>query len=458
MMRDQQRLHLHFLTFVLLFFVTRTFGAQYCAQISGLESYGASGYFAMDIINPGKAQYWYNIDLRQVSSKNLTCDVSKGLYYRLSANWTRTTNSALGPFACGSSTTGTPYDPNLACSAGRNNPQCVALKRTPPDLFFYSCNPNTYVNQYGSCDVGDLSGKFGAAMQTVIMSLPGASIKINTFVSNANLIDYQPPYESQYMNPSAYHNIWSSLVVGCRADNSILLCAKLLQIPPNTYSMCGFPATGVKYYSANDSTLLKLNAEQTAICVIAIIFFIYLAITVYFFISRRCFTSPTDVAADARFFLEVSEIRKQFHAEPNTTSVHNSQGQSKPAFTIYANQKDEFQHAPFVEYLDDRQNQLPRGTGGRNQTAVSGNSKQPPQSQQPPPTMGVSTLPLPPPPHPPTQVDILNALMESRNNSRNNSRTPSIASSTARKKKERTMATANATTAAATAGGHPNIA
>ena len=419
----------------LLLVVTRTYGAQYCAQISSIESFGASGYFAMNIINPVKAQYWYNIDLRRVASKNLTCDVSKGLYYRLSANWTRTTNSALGPFACGNSVTGSPYDPNLACSVGRNNPQCVALKRTPPDLYFYSCNSNTYVNQYGSCDVGDLSGKFGAAMQTVIMSLPGASIKINTFVSNGNLIDYQPPYESQYMYPSAYHNIWSSLVVGCRADNSILLCAKLLLIPQNAYSICGFPATVVKNYSANDSTLLALSAEQTAICVIAIIFFIYMAITVYFFISRRCFTSPTDVAADARFFLEVKEIRNQFHADRHTDG-RSSQGHTKPTYTIYANQQDEFQHVPFVEYLNDRQNQLSRGgrKGGQQPTAhnTAKQSSQPqPQPQPHPHTMGASS--------PPTEADILHALTESRNNSKS----PSVASGASRKKKEGTMAVGN---------------
>ena len=443
MLRISSQYWLQFLIF-LLFFVTTTYGAQYCAQFNPIESFGATGYFAMNIVNPGKAQYWYKIDLRRIVSKNLTCDVSKGLYYRLSANWTRTTNSALGPFACGNSVTGSPYDPNLACSAGRDNPQCVALRRTPPDLYFYSCNPNTYLNQYGSCDVGDLSGKFGAAMQTVIMSLPGASIKINTFVSNGNLIDYQPPYESQYMNPSPYHNIWSSLVVGCRSDNSILLCAKLLLIPPNTYSVCGFQATVVKNYSANDSSLLALNAEQTAICVIAIVFFVYMAITVYFFISRRCFTSPTDVAADARFFLEVKEIRNQFHADPRTDDHHS--GQRKPAaYTIYS-QQDEFQHVPF-EYINDRQNQLPRGKGGQKHTAKSSQSPPPPHN-----TAAVSSLPSSSHTPHPTQADILDALMESRNNSRPNSKTPSIASGrsgASRKKKEGTMAVGTS--------GNPNI-
>lgn len=195
-------------------------GATYCGQFMRDEATNITGYFAMNILSPGKAQYWYRVDLRGVSRATLGCDLSKGLTVRVASNWTsKTRDSGLGTMPCGPGVLGAAYDPYFGCRVGSASPACVLLKRTAPDLYTYTCNPATYSQGlYSACDVGDISGKFGLAKPSLVPSPPGALVPINTFESNGVLTDYAPPIEAQYLQQSVYGNMWASVLFRCVFD------------------------------------------------------------------------------------------------------------------------------------------------------------------------------------------------------------------------------------------------
>ena len=132
--------------------------ATYCGQFLRTEATNVTGYFAMNILTPGKAQYWYSLDLRGLSRATLGCDLSKGLTVRIASNWTsKARGSGLGSMPCGPSVVGAGYDPYFGCRVGSASRTCVLLKRTAPDLYTYTCNPSTYSQGlYGACDVGDI--------------------------------------------------------------------------------------------------------------------------------------------------------------------------------------------------------------------------------------------------------------------------------------------------------------
>lgn len=282
-----------FLRFFIIFIASVADCAQYCAQWAQNEA-SAEGYFAMTIIHPGMAQYRYNLDLQQLRT---TCDLAKGLGLRIGSDWhVNGQSSAQGAFKCNATAVGNRYDPNFACSVGSSSKSCTLLKRTAPDLFTYRCKYGSGI--YGSCEVGDISGKFGPAMQSVVQSTPGASKRINTFISNSVLTDYQPPYEAHYLQPSVYSNMWASLVVTCNADSSTLLCAKLQYIPTNEASACNFPQTVVQLHGTTEGNVLRLGGEEIAVIIISVVFFVYAAFTVYLLISRRGFVASTKADED----------------------------------------------------------------------------------------------------------------------------------------------------------------
>ena len=273
----------------LVFFVAKNEAAQYCARWTRNEA-NSTGFFAMTIPHPGKAIYQYNLDLQQLRT---TCDLSKGLGLRLSSNWRSNQPSGQGIFKCNSTAVGDRYDPNFACSIGSSSKTCISLKRTAPDLFTYQCKYQS--GFYGSCEVGDISGKFGPAMQSIVQTTTGAAKRINTFISNSVLTDYQPPYESQYMKTSLYSNMWASIVVTCNADSSTLLCAKLQYVAPNEASACGFPPTVVQLHGTTEGNIIQLNGEEIAVTIISALFFLYVIFTAYVLISRRGFAAPVSM-------------------------------------------------------------------------------------------------------------------------------------------------------------------
>ncbi len=125
---------------------------KFCATFSNSQASGATGYFAMEIID-GYARYSYNLNLTSFTLAS-TCSLSSGgLKYHIHSYWTNTSvSSAAGPTSCGSSYLGGHYDPNYACSASSQQitSGCVNLGRTSSQGYTYSCNTTSYNEGYYS--------------------------------------------------------------------------------------------------------------------------------------------------------------------------------------------------------------------------------------------------------------------------------------------------------------------
>lgn len=178
------------------------------------------------------------------------------------------TNSSSGPVNCGVTFTGGQYDPNLAC--GYNSSLCAVLNRTISD---YNCSSSIYQRgNYGQCRVGDITGKFGAALP----SRPNVFLRESAF----QLQDYQPPYISDYAHSNKLTGMWSSIVFRCM-DNTRLVCAKLNIVHTGSSSVCPFASpsnqsikyTSLKCVGRRESlTVLSLSAALTAMgCLLMLI-------------------------------------------------------------------------------------------------------------------------------------------------------------------------------------------
>lgn len=204
--------------------------SNYCAQIDGSESNGAKGYFAMQI-NSGKALYSYKLDLTDLMLQDHSCNLSSGMYYHIHSYWTNTNNSAAGAELCGASNTGGHYDPNLAC--GYTSEACALLNRTSASS--YKCNKEDYMaGKYQFCQIGDLSGKFG-------MATPTSS---GLVFEELMLVDYRPPYLSNYLQDDSISSMWSSVVFHC-SDNTRLVCAKFQMVSGGRWGSCILPDTNI---------------------------------------------------------------------------------------------------------------------------------------------------------------------------------------------------------------------
>lgn len=161
-------------------------------------------------------------------------------------------NSSSGPVNCGISVTGGQYDPNLAC--GYNSISCTVLNRT---ISGYNCNSSNYRRgNYGLCRVGDISGKFGAALPS----------QPNVFFRESSIQDYQPPYTSDYAHSNKLTGMWSSVVFRC-LDNTLVLCAKLNIVHTGSSSVCPFssPSNQTIDYSGTKCTECSNRRENSTI-------------------------------------------------------------------------------------------------------------------------------------------------------------------------------------------------
>jgi len=191
-------------------------GVKYCATISPSEALGASGYFAMDISN-GVGKYAYYLDISQMST--YYCQYpSQGLAYHLHSYWLfyYYAQSGAGWQACSSTITGGHYDPYYACSAASQEflYNCKYLKQTYKDGYEYTCNETYAVGMFSTCEVGDLSGKFGAAKSTN-----------KIYQSSTTLYDYLPPIAANFKDSMRNSEMWTSVVFHCLPDQTPLVCS-----------------------------------------------------------------------------------------------------------------------------------------------------------------------------------------------------------------------------------------
>ena len=214
---------------ILVFSLLKTIlGQQYCATLNPDQSAQASGFISLNIDTSGQGQYFVQLDLSKVDLQGLqpSCVLTDGLTYHIHSYWNNfgSETSAAGGSNCGVSNTGNHYDPSLACSAASQN--LTACDRLSRFGNIYDCQFST---KPWTCEVGDLSGKFG--------KLTSSDNKI--FTSSNFLIDNYPPYPQDYLvDDLPFWTMWASVVFHC--SGSRLLCAKFEETPS---ASCIFPST-----------------------------------------------------------------------------------------------------------------------------------------------------------------------------------------------------------------------
>jgi len=214
---------------ILLFRLLNVRSSTYCAQFSNTSAAGARGYFQLTILN-GTASYEFWLDLTDYTT---TCDISQGLTYHIHSYWLNDSVTSSANAFCGSSYTGGHFDPNLACGPSSEEASgiCPMISRTSQYNYSYSCSPNIFQRgDYGACEVGDISGKFGY--------VTGNDDNTNIFQSTHTYIDYLPPYEINYNNILGIIKPWTSIVFHCRYNNARLFCGKFISMT----SSCSPPA------------------------------------------------------------------------------------------------------------------------------------------------------------------------------------------------------------------------
>ena len=134
---------------------------------------------------------------------------TSGLKYHIHTYWTNSTDDSSN--VCGSAASGCQghYDPYLACSTTSQNygSLCTSLNRISGS-YTYGCNSTVYsAGHVALCEVGDLSGKFGAMTQ----------ISSTDYTFTGDAVDVNPP-------PAVYYGAttdvvsktpWNSIVFHC---------------------------------------------------------------------------------------------------------------------------------------------------------------------------------------------------------------------------------------------------
>lgn len=251
---------------------------KYCARFDQANS-AASGYFGIEIFN-NTAFYSFALDLSKLTTPS-QCDLDLGLNYYITTSWSPSSNK-FSSNTCDITTVGGHYDPNLSCSPDSVNAVstpdiCASINRTE-GLFRYTCNQKVMNHKnYGFCEVGDLSGKFGMTYPTY-----GGSAK---FLQDDLLVDFHPPYDAYYGTKKVgYVNPWISITFGCLGGGN-LVCAKILPYTRSMNTTCTFPSiysptsapTGITPYWQN----VVQNDKNAAICLIVISVGVVIAIYIY---------------------------------------------------------------------------------------------------------------------------------------------------------------------------------
>jgi len=225
---------------------TQAYPAQrkYCAVLDPSASSGASGYFGMVIDSvTGQATYGWNIDFNKFTPPAAPVSVVGGLPWHIHSYWNNMGGKSSGDITtCVAGNTGGHYDPNLACGTASQSATtlCSTLGRTVSNGYTYSCTANNYQKgQFGLCEVGDLSGKFGkltypppnnVATRTGsnIYSDPSAAYVEDYLVANAGHTPTPTPNGMNITLP------WSSVVWHASNGPERVLCAQFVEDTTNS--------------------------------------------------------------------------------------------------------------------------------------------------------------------------------------------------------------------------------
>ena len=240
--------------------------AHYCANFQRSSTSGVDGFFYMDI-SLGHAMYEFSLDTSQFSTP---CDLSRGMTWHIHSYWNNYSSDSSSHTFCSSSYTGGHYDPNLACgpSSQESAGLCAKLGRISSNGYVYHCNTTNFaLGKYGSCEVGDLSGKFGRVYPAK------DSNQVFAFQSS---IDYLPPYVADYGIS------WYSVVFHC-FDGSRLLCAKI----DETEGKCSDSDSTIQDNQSCSSSKSIWNPLSQGFLISSIILCIILFVILFYYCYQR---------------------------------------------------------------------------------------------------------------------------------------------------------------------------
>ena len=175
------------------------------------------GEFEISIKDDGSVKYEVEFDLNDFTSFD-QCDLTAGLGYHIHSTWTggdvAGVSSAVAG-ACGGQSTKGHYDPFLACGKATSSvDECALLGRTAAT---YACD---YSTNKASCEVGDLSGKYGKIM-------PKSSTDLKFKFKGEDALG--PLDENYAVVESGLTKTWESVVFHCAAGGSRQFCAKFVK-------------------------------------------------------------------------------------------------------------------------------------------------------------------------------------------------------------------------------------
>jgi len=273
-------------------FIAYVEATQYCATINPAEAAGADGYVALNIAD-GVAKYSFNLDLNNydlpTTGDYSSCSLAtSGLKYHVHSYWLNSTYDSAANAYCGASISGGHFDPNLACSGSSQyaSSLCMDLSRTSTAGYTYTCNTTLYNSGQNSyCEVGDIAGK--SASNGVIQ--PNSATDL-TF-SLAEFVDYQPPYNYNYLKNDPNAIMWASFVFHCAVSGDPRLVCGKFSMTDLTACANAMAFTDDSYSGSDDSSPHTYTAGELTAGIIVpsvVLFFIGVAIG-YFALAKKSF-------------------------------------------------------------------------------------------------------------------------------------------------------------------------
>lgn len=266
--------------------VSYPISTSYCASFDASHS-GVNGYFAMTIDeSTGLSYYNFKVDLVNYEYFTTICpSIGNGLKYHIHSYWTNTTASNTD-VTSSCLATGGHFDPAFACGSSSQyqiSPKlCPLLNRTAP-AYTYSCSASNFAaGNLFQCEVGDLSGKFGAVKSTTPV------FDSSSLSSSGVLSDPLGPTITTYLQSQTttdYTNMWSSIVFHCPdTNNTRLFCA---QLTTSLQSCVSQDAAFAPSSTSDTSKTYSAKTFNTSVTVGVIIAFVIGALASFLFISYK---------------------------------------------------------------------------------------------------------------------------------------------------------------------------
>jgi hypothetical protein len=240
--------------------------SYYCAnvgvQLAGTVPTTSQGTFSLKV-GEGYAKYNFKVDLSTSDTCDFTLYPMVGYHIHTFSYADPTSNPGT---SCGY--TGGHYDPGLACSAKSEsaNEYCTMLGRTSGDDYHYNCSTTAdgrtqYMNPSGTCELGDLSGKFGV---TKTSNGKVAASQVYT--------DYDPLYNVNFMKGT--QNVtsgWTSIVFHCGDPAGTRIACGDFQLTDADDETCDFTSSEwstVEACSNSDDNKKLSNTEFIVVMIV----------------------------------------------------------------------------------------------------------------------------------------------------------------------------------------------